>query len=447
MTSTISSKCLPKQYHFQILSDMSVKLEVTQNKLNIPVEEFFQMAARINKKRGFLFVSKMLGKHIPVHPHKSLLASGLLAITYYETITGKSVDYLSEVRDGFLSDDLGEIKKSYERLVNNPFHLEEPPIVIGFAETATALGHAVFDSFQEGYYIHTTRENVSDLDPEFNFKEEHSHAVDQRCYADRSILMKSNPVVLVDDEITTGKTCLNIIRELHANYPRKHYAVLSLLDWRSDEHMEHYKALEMELGITISVLSLLKGTIKFEGKPLEHPIHDFQSSRYLSDVAEINRIDLSSCFDSRNENDYLTYSGRFGINGADKAKIEDSCQKASNLLKKESLEGKTLCLGTGEFMYIPMKIASYLNGEVYYHSTTRSPIQPVDIEGYAISNGFTFQNPEDQQIQHYVYNILKGEYEQAFLFFEKSVPDADLKEIIAILEERDIKTIHIVTCS
>ena len=426
---------------------MSVNLEITQNALNIPINEYFNMAARINKKRGFLFVSKILGKHLPVNPYKPLLASGLLASTYYERVTCQAVEELSDIRKGFLSDQSEEIKRAYELLQVSPLTLQEPQIVIGFAETATALGHAVFDCFQKGYYIHTTRENVSDLMPELNFKEEHSHAVDQRCYANRSILEKPHPIVLVDDEITTGKTCLNIIRELHAKYPRQHYAVLSLLDWRAEDHIEHYQALEKELGITIRVESLLKGTISFEGKPLERPMNDFHAIEKPSMETVINRINLASEFQSLPESGYLSYSGRFGIKESDKAKIEESCQSASKHLNKEQLRGKTLCLGTGEFMYIPMKIASYLDGDVSYHSTTRSPIQPVNLDHYAITKGFTFQNPEDHSIQHYVYNIPKGEYNQVFVFFEKNVSDEDVMEIAALLKEREIKTLHIVTCS
>ncbi|MGB7999009.1 MAG: phosphoribosyltransferase family protein [Anaerobacillus sp.] len=447
MKSTISTKYLPTQHHFPILSDMSVKLDITHNRLTIPVNEFFQMAARINKKRGFLFVSKMLGKHLPLNPYKPLLASGLLALSYYENVSGHSVDALSDVRDGFLSNDPGELRKTYELLKQVSLNLNEEPIVIGFAETATALGHAVFDCFPKGYYIHTTRENVSGLEPEFNFKEEHSHAVDQRCFANPSILERDNPVLLVDDEITTGKTCLNIIREIHAKYPRNHYAVLSLLDWRSDEHVQQYKALEVELGISLTVHSLLKGTITFEGKPLEHPINDFYSGGIPTGKASIKYHDLSRDFLLHSVAGYLAHSGRFGISEQDKVKIVDSCQRASNHLNREITPGKTLCLGTGEFMYIPMKVASYLHGEVYYHATTRSPVQPVDTDQYAITSGFSFANPEDRSVQHYVYNIPEGEYDQAIVFFEKNVSEDHVAPLISLLEEREIRTVHIVTCS
>lgn len=424
-----------------------MNLNVTQNKLAIPVDEFFSMAARINKKRGFLFVSKMLGKHIPVDPYKPLLASGMLALSYYESVTNTALEHIQSVRDGFLSNEREELSRAYDLLKSKPLKLQEAPIVIGFAETATALGHAVFDCFDEAYYIHTTRESVDELTPEFNFREEHSHAVDQRCYANESILRKNHPILLVDDEITTGKTCLNIIKELHAKYPRNHYSVLSLLDWRSKEHINQYSNLEKELGITINVHALLKGTIDFNGKPLEEPLNQFHSSKCnRSSGVVVKSHDLSAHFRRLPGSNYLTDSGRFGIDDSVKTKIEESCQNASNQLNREIQGGKTLCLGTGEFMYIPMKIASYLHGDVYYHSTTRSPVQPLDSEGYAIRSGFTFANPEDQEVQHYVYNIPVGKYDSAIIMFEKEVSEEETKSLLSILAERKITTIHIVTC-
>ncbi len=426
---------------------MSVNLNISQNKLTIPVDEFFSMAARINKKRGFLFVSKMLGKHIPVDPYKPLLASGLLALSYYESLTDTSLDHIKSVTNGFLSDDRKELSRAYDLLKSKPLKLQEAPIVIGFAETATALGHAVFDCFDQAYYIHTTREAVDQLTPEFNFKEEHSHAVDQRCYADESILRRNHPILLVDDEITTGKTCLNIIKELHAKYPRKHYSVLSLLDWRLEEHMNQYTALEKELGITITVHSLLKGTIEFNGKPLEEPLTEFHSSTSDRSEVVIKKHDFSTYFERLPGSSYLSNSGRFGIDESVREKIEESCQNASNQLNKEVLDGKTLCLGTGEFMYIPMKIASYLQGDVYYHSTTRSPVQPLDSEGYAIRSGFSFPNPEDQEVQHYVYNIPVGKYDSAIIMFEKEVSEEETEELISIMAEQEIHKVHLISCS
>ncbi|NQD52427.1 hypothetical protein HP440_18145, partial [Bacillus altitudinis] len=61
---------------------MEVELNLKGGTLQLEKEHLFDMAARVNKKRAFLFVSKVLGKHMPVHPLKPLLVSGLLAMAY-----------------------------------------------------------------------------------------------------------------------------------------------------------------------------------------------------------------------------------------------------------------------------------------------------------------------------------------------------------------------------
>ena len=52
--------------------------------IRVPAESLYEMAARINKKRSFLFVSKVLGKHIPPHHMYPFYSSALLASIYYE---------------------------------------------------------------------------------------------------------------------------------------------------------------------------------------------------------------------------------------------------------------------------------------------------------------------------------------------------------------------------
>lgn len=48
------------------------------------------MAARKNIKRGFLFVSKVLGKHIPVQPLIPLIGGGILAARYVSMVYDES---------------------------------------------------------------------------------------------------------------------------------------------------------------------------------------------------------------------------------------------------------------------------------------------------------------------------------------------------------------------
>src|SRR5574342_192438 len=77
-----------KKFTFNILGAIETKIEVVENMYNLPIYDLFTMAARINKKRSFLFVSKVLGKHLPILPEKGMLTAALLAAKYMESVHG-----------------------------------------------------------------------------------------------------------------------------------------------------------------------------------------------------------------------------------------------------------------------------------------------------------------------------------------------------------------------
>lgn len=81
------------------------------------------MAARVNKKRAFLFVSKVLGKHIPVHPVKPLLVSGLLAMAYAKEQTGKTPPHQDLIVEALKTDDHKVLTAAYETLKKKSFQL------------------------------------------------------------------------------------------------------------------------------------------------------------------------------------------------------------------------------------------------------------------------------------------------------------------------------------
>ncbi|WP_246188260.1 phosphoribosyltransferase family protein [Metabacillus lacus] len=411
------------------------------------------MSARVNKKRGFLFVSKVLGKHLPVHPLKPLLTSGLLAITYYEHTTGESVKGKEAIIKGAFSDCPHEMREAYNLLTTLHLDLKESPVIIGFAETATSLGHSFFERFEHAFYYHTTRELVEDETPCLSFEEEHSHAVDQLCYIHEERINHDKPIILVDDEITTGNTALNIIRNIHSKYPRKHYSVVSILDWRSEENREQFLQLEKELNIQITIVSLLSGRMEFIGRTIEDAAYNYQPLDHAGTEEHINYVSLHEYFIeshyvcSNKSIPYIEGTGRFGISKSSQLHIEDACMKAGQYLRQMREGHQTLCLGTGEFMYIPMRIASHLGEGVYFHSTTRSPILPVNQPDYGIQNGFSFSNPENMSIVHYLYNIPKDVYDDVFIFFEKEIPESSLKELKDIMKERGILSINIVVFS
>ncbi|MDF0725771.1 phosphoribosyltransferase family protein [Cytobacillus sp. S13-E01] len=430
---------------------MSVKLNIISNPLNLAMDELFLMAARVNKKRGFLFVSKVLGKHLPVHPLKPLLTSGLLAIEHYENATGQRVHTKPAILNGFLSEDSAVIEEAYQLLSELNLRLGEDPIIIGFAETATSLGHAFFDCIKAAFYIHTTRESVDGLTSNLEFEEEHSHAVDQHCFIDISQIDNQKPIILVDDEITTGKTAINIIRNIHAKFPRRNYSVISILDWRSENNVRQFLDLEKELDITINTCSLISGEMVFDGEALESVNYNYsplpKQNKVNHRVIDVSKFFTQTSYNNEMHIPYINETGRFGITNKDRLGIDQACADAGKYLSAFSYGAKTLCLGTGEFMYLPMKISAHLGKGVKFHSTTRSPILPEVKEKYAIQNGFTFFNPEDLEIVHYIYNIPKDHYDEVYLFFEKEITEDSLKGLMDIVRDRGIQHVNIVICS
>ncbi len=430
---------------YRILDDLTVDIEVLSNPYNFRLDELFQMATRINKKRSFLFVSKVLGKHLAVCPHIPLLVGSLLAMRYLEVVHGYKDPRIKEVVEAIQTkQNIQAVLKSIE---NEPVPLLKPTTLIGFAETATALGHAVFSTFgNNAKYIHTTREQINELTSIINFEEEHSHASSHRVYGlDEHFFQDDNEVVLVDDEMTTGKTAINIIKTIKTNYPsKKVFTVVSILDWRTVEHRERYRQLENELAITIHVVSLLDGVISVTGQPIlkvessEMMPAVIQKVTYLSvkeflEPEMFEQVTSSNINGSTNQSPYLKATGRFGLTIEEDKEFSGQLQTAANHLREHRKGKRTLVIGTGEFMYVPMHMASNMGPDVYFQATTRSPIYQTDREDYTIQHKFVFDSPEDTGVINHLYNIEPHQYDEIFIFIERisslNGPDTLIKEL------------------
>lgn len=442
--NTHMSTFLNKTITYKILDGLTVKLAIQDNPYQLSLEDLFEMAARINKKRSFLFVSKVLGKHIPISPQKGLHIGALLAARYLEVVKGVTPEQLPLL--------VSQFKKNQFPQNISPFVAENiEPLIIGFAETATALGHAFFDAFQKAEYVHTTREFLHDVEPSITFEEEHSHATSHRAYLKSPWFERPNEIILVDDEMTTGKTTINIIRSIHEKFPRKSYTIVSILDWRSKEHVEQFQALESDLGITIHSVSLIKGTIDVEGSVKEEDFHEEPIYKRLQVVQQITSIPVlmpSAMYMNGSVNSpYTRYTGRFGITADEQKEALQWLKNIGRMLKEYRSGSKTLVLGSGEFMYMPMRIAANMGANVYYQSTTRSPIYPADRCHYGVRNRFSFLNPENSSVQHYAYNIMENQYDDLFLFFEKEIQWEHLQPKLDQLKRTNITDIKVVYLS
>ncbi|MFF4485392.1 phosphoribosyltransferase domain-containing protein [Streptomyces sp. NPDC001544] len=187
------------------------------------------LALRRNPKRAHLLVSHVLGKHIPQSP----------AVVY-----GHGVALGRRVRD-LLGDE--EAARA---------------VVLGYAETATGLGHSVADGLGLAPYLHSTRRPVPGVAPAGGFEEAHSHATSHLLLPeDPALLAGDGPLVLVDDEFSTGNTVLNTIRELHERHPRGRYVVVALVDMRSPRDTARLAAFADEIGARVDLVAAASGTV------------------------------------------------------------------------------------------------------------------------------------------------------------------------------------------
>ena len=449
--------CLPNYYSYDILDTLKVEIIVDCNAYQIPIDALFLMAARKNAKRSFLFVSKILGKHIPTHPFIPLIGGAALAARYASMLYNENrledhCNFAQALVDWQVRDDM------WDYIRHNPLPLPDKTVFIGFAETATALGHAMFSCFFENaQYIHTTRENIVDIDQVLQFAEEHSHATEHYCYAvDPTLFDNEDMVVLVDDEITTGKSALNFIKAIQNQYPRKKYGVVSILDWRSVADQQRFKDVENELGICIHTISLVSGRITVSGQPVVGHQQHKNLTGQMQPVVEMIVLEhelgpllkLSSLNSNHGESTvpYLHSTGRFGISSKEQAHLEANFQKVGSFLKNKRKGHKTLCLGTGEFMYIPFKIAGYMGDGVSVQSTTRSPIHPAQHAGYAVKQVISFPSFDDNLLMNYVYNIPTDYYDEVFIFVERAVEAKDLEPLLHAIGLLSISAICCVVC-
>lgn len=459
MNNTISLVYSPKIFTYN-LEGQRLTINLKHNPFEFDPQTLFSLAARKNKKRWYLFVSKVLGKHVPVDPCIPLLAGAALAVQFLREIYGVDHTDTQAIIQALKGPEQAE--NVYETLQKKTLYtLPKETLFIGFAETATALGHAVFSSFDNAHYLHTTREQILQLEPELKFSEDHSHAVNHKCYPlNTELLQTSQTIILVDDEITTGNTARNIIKELHGRFPKKEYVVLSLLDWRTTADRANYRELEQQLNTKIHTISLLAGELSITGYPVQEQIdyvNPAKGSAAFKEIAfpeciRLNSLDVipvssEDSLGNKNLSPYLKLTGRFGLSSRDNRKILPLAKKIGKELQQTRLGKKTLCLGTGEFMYFPMLISAYMGQGIKYHSTTRSPIYPFSKPEYGIINGFAFENPDNASITNYVYNVPLNYYDEVYMFLERDVPQERLMSMVSTFCDLEIPRLVLVICT
>ena len=337
-------------------------LHVTAQPDAVDIDELCGFAARINPKRGFLFVSKVLGRHIPVSVRKMRASHQALAAQL-------------------------------------PADLPGPVLFFGFAETAIALGYGVFREYarihgrDDCMFLHSTRHRF-DRPLLGRFSEQHSHATSHYVYgpsepADTRRLCAARTIIFVDDELTTGRTIDQAAQSFGTFcHDVEHVFGAVLTDWSAGHQADR----------PFDIVSLLTGQFHFE--PSSSPL-----------MVQMPNVTSRSAF---RDSDLGRNDGRFGLFKAlDMNGLESIALQSTN--------NPVLVLGTGEFVVVPFLLAEAFEAsgiDAFVQATTRSPVM--------VSNDIlhrrTFVDFHGDEMTNFVYNLDAQRFAQIYLCTEFSQP-------------------------
>ena len=179
---------------------------------DVDIDAFCDVAARANPRRGFLIVSRVLGRHLPARPADMRRAMDGLA----------------------------------ERIGSD---LPGPIVFLGMAETATALGQGCFAAWQarhpgaEAVYLQSSRQRVAGAEVVARFEEGHSHATSHLVQIANPVIRArvaaARSLVIVDDECSTGATFVAAATALLDAMPQlERIETCCITDWSDGSYLD-----------------------------------------------------------------------------------------------------------------------------------------------------------------------------------------------------------------
>ena len=369
--------------------------------------DLLDFAQRINPKRAFLFVSKVLGRHIPV-------AS-------------------SSMRSAFT--DLANLV---------PNNLPEPILVIGMAETAVGLSAGVHQALQTRYpnalLLNSTRHAQHDESSSntllTTFSEDHSHASQHLIYhsSDTDIqaqLLASKTLIMVDDEASTGNTCINVVSALRdAGLTQLEQVHLTtLVDWSLEQTGLDDRIAKKLPNIDFYRHHLLSGAWQWTDAPNPEPIIMPSVDTTAAGSQPILPTGHWGRFPTLDSTDgFADYLKQFKKAFALFNNSDGSNQQATFDLN--NLPKKILVLGSNEFVWLPFLLAewleqntnaNYAQHDIKFSALTRSPIAL----GGAITTMLSFTDNYGLGMTNFVYNVEPSAWDLIVLCVETPADSLD----------------------
>lgn len=398
------------------------QLQITVEQARLPLDDLLGFAARANLKRGFLFLSKVLGKHWPVRPahmraiHQDLahrIPPGLPGPVVFIALAETAIGLGQGVFEAWLEQHpaLNRPPRSGEP-VANPDSCSAPVFAPGTALIAAAEKDAAAPG---ALFLHSSRYRIGTGEL-IEFAEAHSHAPRQFLHvpadpALAAMLAQAHSLVLVDDEASTGNTFVNLCHALRQYCPhlsRVHVAVIT--DFMGDAGRA---ALAERIGLPVHCDATLRGHYTFVPGQLQ------------------DQSGAAQRFDASADNGASSAFGRLGIaHGIRHALPALSAQLCGQIPANESV----LVLGTGEFMHAAFLLGQALEQaglDVKVQSTTRSPI----LQWGAVGARLEFADNYGEGISNYLYNVEPGQYRHVLICHETPV-NAALLQLACRLQAR-----------
>ena len=306
-----------------------------------PLDSLCGFAARDNPRRAFLVVSKVLGRHVPVAP--------------------------------------SVMRATFRDLAARVPGLPGPVLVVGLAETAICLGQGVHEELHRArddvLYLHSTRQ-ILDRPLLARFEEPHSHASSHLLYRpDDPLFTSARSLVLVDDEVSSGTTLVNIAGALAEMLPAlERIAAISLTDWSDGGVAERMPR-------PATAASLLSGSLRWTQArtPAAEPPAFGASARALGQMPDHHNFGRLGRRDVADERDGL--ADTLGLAPRSRVRV----------------------VGTCEFTYPPFRLAEALERaghDIVVQSTTRSPA----LIGGAIGSRLAFADNYSTGVPNFLYN-------------------------------------------
>lgn len=363
-----------------------------------------------NTRRNYLVVNRLQGKHIPVSPRKAL----------------QMFNSLAEL-----------IKEAYS---------SERLLMVGFAETATAIGAAVAIECQAAY-MQTTREVLEGVDYLY-FSESHSHATEQKLVKTDldKIIGETDRIIFIEDEVTTGNTILNIIRLIQKTYAQPvQFAVASILNGMNEEALENYKNLKIPVHYLVKTehdtYTEIAEKYRADGichictKPKEEVVQQQMKIQQQIEVQEI-----SGWVNARRLHAADTYQQAC-------EQFWQEIQQTYGYTKETETGKRILVLGTEEFMYPALFVGARLEEAGYtvrMHATTRSPIAVSREKNYPLHTRYELVSLYDKNRTTFVYDL--AEYEEVLVLTDAQNEETEgwesLQNALALSNNRNIKRIR-----